>query len=70
MKIVRGAYMGEERKLAVQLGYPSPVWDTIHDTHNAYNQTTKLLLNSINPDLGMNYKYQFLSFIIVIYEYK
>ena len=52
MKIVRGAYMGEERRIAEKMGLPSPVWDTIADTHKAYNETTQFLLKTINPDLG------------------
>ncbi|KAJ3256465.1 hypothetical protein HK103_005463 [Boothiomyces macroporosus] len=38
MKLVRGAYMDQERKLAKENGYESPIHDTIEDTHNAYNQ--------------------------------
>lgn len=37
IKMVRGAYMNEEREIAAQQGVPSPVWDTIEDTHNCYN---------------------------------
>jgi proline dehydrogenase len=37
IKLIRGAYMDEERKLATKLNYPSPVWDKIDETHNCYN---------------------------------
>lgn len=52
VKIVRGAYMGEERRLAAQMGLPSPVWDTIEDTHKAYNQTAQYLLKNIDQEQG------------------
>lgn len=37
LKLVRGAYMNEERDLAQKYGYESPVWDTIDETHKCYN---------------------------------
>jgi proline dehydrogenase len=30
--------MNEERALAAEQGVESPVWDTIEDTHNCYNE--------------------------------
>jgi proline dehydrogenase len=33
VKLIRGAYMNEERKLAKALGYESPVHETIEETH-------------------------------------
>ena len=44
-KLVRGAYMEGERALAESLGYPSPIHDTIQDTHNCYNDAVEYLLN-------------------------
>lgn len=37
-KLVRGAYMVIEREVASQKGYPSPILDTIEDTHLNYNR--------------------------------
>lgn len=37
IKMVRGAYMNEERQVASQKGIESPVFDTIEDTHHCYN---------------------------------
>ena len=37
-KLVRGAYMQLERERARQKGYPSPIWDTIQQTHDNYNR--------------------------------
>jgi proline dehydrogenase len=43
-KMVRGAYMESERALAETLGNPSPIHDTIEDTHNCYNNAVDFLL--------------------------
>lgn len=59
IKLVRGAYMMEERRIASAIGYPSPVWDTMQDTHNAYNQNARFLLNNMNTDSG---EYIFINF--------
>lgn len=37
IKLVRGAYMTEEREIAAKAGKESPVWDTIEETHKSYN---------------------------------
>eukprot|EP00352_Strombidinopsis_acuminata_P004592 CAMPEP_0176369450 /NCGR_PEP_ID=MMETSP0126-20121128/23296_1 /TAXON_ID=141414 ORGANISM="Strombidinopsis acuminatum, Strain SPMC142" /NCGR_SAMPLE_ID=MMETSP0126 /ASSEMBLY_ACC=CAM_ASM_000229 /LENGTH=71 /DNA_ID=CAMNT_0017728091 /DNA_START=1228 /DNA_END=1443 /DNA_ORIENTATION=- len=37
IKLIRGAYMNEERDLAKKLDNESPVWDSIEDTHACYN---------------------------------
>lgn len=37
-KLVRGAYMFLERARAEQKGYPSPIRETIEDTHLNYNR--------------------------------
>lgn len=37
-KLVRGAYIFLERERAVKMGYPSPVHDTIEDTHANYER--------------------------------
>uniref|UniRef100_A0A7S2ST57 Proline dehydrogenase n=1 Tax=Rhizochromulina marina TaxID=1034831 RepID=A0A7S2ST57_9STRA len=46
-KLVRGAYMVSERQRAEDLGYPSPIHDTLEDTHAAYDEAIKILLDSI-----------------------
>ncbi|KAG2173307.1 hypothetical protein INT43_004681 [Umbelopsis isabellina] len=46
-KLVRGAYMHSERKRAAELGIPSPICDTLEDTHNSYNGGVIFLLNKI-----------------------
>ncbi|KAF4039124.1 Proline dehydrogenase [Phytophthora infestans] len=46
-KLVRGAYMVQERKRARDKGYADPIHDSIEDTHTNYNaQVTKLLHNN------------------------
>ena len=37
-KLVRGAYMFLEREKAAKSGRPSPVWDSIQDTHANYDR--------------------------------
>ncbi|XP_071730992.1 proline dehydrogenase 2, mitochondrial-like [Rutidosis leptorrhynchoides] len=51
-KLVRGAYMSSERKLAHSLGVESPVHDTILDTHNCYNVCASYMLNEISNRPG------------------
>ncbi|KAG2194598.1 hypothetical protein INT46_002588 [Mucor plumbeus] len=46
-KLVRGAYMVSERKRAEEMGYSSPICDTLEDTHASYNGGVKFLLNKI-----------------------
>lgn len=43
-KLVRGAYMDLERKLAAQKGYPDPICDTIEDTHKNYYKAIASIL--------------------------
>uniref|UniRef100_A0A7N0VBI3 Proline dehydrogenase n=1 Tax=Kalanchoe fedtschenkoi TaxID=63787 RepID=A0A7N0VBI3_KALFE len=47
-KLVRGAYMASERKLARSLGVASPIHDTIQATHDCYNDCVKMLLDRIS----------------------
>lgn len=37
-KVVRGAYIHLERERAAEMGYSSPVHDTLEDTHHNYNR--------------------------------
>lgn len=53
-KLVRGAYMSSERKLAHVLGVESPIHDTIQDTHNCYNGCVDFLLGKISEGSGSN----------------
>ena len=43
-KLVRGAYMVLERARADELGYKSPIHDTIQDTHDCYNTAVETVL--------------------------
>lgn len=46
-KLVRGAYMVQERARAESLGYKDPIHPTIADTHRSYNQAIdKMLANA------------------------
>ncbi|CAO3658739.1 unnamed protein product [Rhizopus stolonifer] len=47
-KLVRGAYMVSERKRALDMGYASPIHDTLEDTHDSYNGGVKYLLNKLS----------------------
>lgn len=38
--------MREERELAENFNYESPVWDTIEDTHNCYNTNMQKLIDN------------------------
>ncbi|XP_057758038.1 proline dehydrogenase 2, mitochondrial-like [Arachis stenosperma] len=46
-KLVRGAYMSSERKLASSLGYASPIHNTIQDTHKCFNDCSSFLLEKV-----------------------
>jgi len=48
VKLIRGAYMSEERALAATQGVPSPVWDTLEDTHACYNVALDHVLNNLD----------------------
>ena len=50
-KLVRGAYRESEVELAETMGYPSPIHDTIEDTHQCYNDAVAFLLrHSVKTD--------------------
>ncbi|KAE9590289.1 hypothetical protein Lal_00027993 [Lupinus albus] len=46
-KLVRGAYMSLEIKIAESLGYASPIHNTIHATHKCFNDCTSFMLEKI-----------------------
>ena len=50
VKIVRGAYMEEERELAKKHGYESPIWDTIDGTHSCYNAVAAKIIESLGKN--------------------
>jgi proline dehydrogenase len=52
VKLIRGAYMNEERSIAAEEGVESPVWDTIDQTHSCYNDCMKMVLDNLD-DNGM-----------------
>ena len=52
VKLIRGAYMNEERQLAEEQGHESPVWDNIEGTHACYNGSmTHILEQMTDSDL-------------------
>ncbi|KAI9469025.1 MAG: FAD-linked oxidoreductase-like protein [Benjaminiella poitrasii] len=46
-KLVRGAYMVSERKRAEDMGYESPIHETLEETHASYNDGVQFLLTKI-----------------------
>eukprot|EP00835_Amoeboradix_gromovi_P006193 NODE_684_length_5217_cov_0.512505.p2 type:complete len:411 gc:universal NODE_684_length_5217_cov_0.512505:3942-2710(-) len=49
-KIVRGAYLQSERKLAKDMNVDSPINDTIDDTHRDFNQAINVLYHYIRDN--------------------
>jgi len=48
VKLVRGAYMENERERAFDLKYPSPIHFTKQDTDNAYNEAVATCISNID----------------------
>ncbi len=48
VKLVRGAYMEKERKRALDLGYPSPIFPTKEETDQAFNEALEFCLKNLN----------------------
>jgi len=42
--------MNEERKLAEENGFESPVWDTLEDTHSCYNECLTFALENVQAN--------------------
>ena len=64
VKLIRGAYMNEERAIAAEEGVESPVWDTIEHTHSCYNDCMKMVLDNIDENgLILIYDFSFLSLV-------
>ncbi|XP_030952758.1 proline dehydrogenase 2, mitochondrial-like isoform X2 [Quercus lobata] len=51
-KLVRGAYMSYERKLASSLGFESPIHNSIQETHACYNDCASFMLDKIAKGPG------------------
>jgi proline dehydrogenase len=49
VKLIRGAYMNEERALAAENNYESPIWDSMDETHTCYNNVVKHVIDNIQP---------------------
>ena len=49
VKLVRGAYMEQERKLAKEKGYEDPIWPRKEDTDACYHHLLELLLKQVEP---------------------
>jgi proline dehydrogenase len=50
IKLIRGAYMEEERELASKNNYESPIWETIELTHECYDSNLINLINVSNEN--------------------
>ncbi|KAI3437761.1 hypothetical protein D9Q98_000208 [Chlorella vulgaris] len=50
VKLVRGAYMVLERQRALDMGYPSPIYDTAEDTHANYDRCVRDLLRCVEKE--------------------
>lgn len=48
LKIVRGAYLEQERSRALKMGYPSPVYQDKEGTDNAFNSAISICLKNID----------------------
>ena len=48
VKLVRGAYIKEERYLAEKFGYESPCWDDIESTHKSYNGNMTYVMQNLD----------------------
>ncbi|KPA86950.1 putative mitochondrial proline oxidase, mitochondrial precursor-like protein [Leptomonas pyrrhocoris] len=49
-KIVRGAYMIQERASAEKDSYTSPIWPTIEETHKCYNAAAEQILKKFEKE--------------------
>lgn len=48
LKLVRGAYLFQERRWAEEGSYESPVHETLEDTHRSYNHGIEYMMNGLN----------------------
>jgi len=49
VKLVKGAYMEQERQRAEEKGYEDPIWPSKEDTDTCYHHLLELLLNQVKP---------------------
>jgi len=54
VKLVRGAYMDKERARAQAMGYPSPIHDSLQETHQAYNEGLEFCIGHIGETYVCN----------------
>ena len=64
VKIVRGAYMVSERDRAKEFNYPSPINDTIEDTHKSFNKACEFLMESVAESSSTSSRIQPLRFVV------
>jgi proline dehydrogenase len=50
IKLIRGAYMNEERGLAQEYHYESPIWDSLEETHKCYNDNLRHIIENLNKN--------------------
>ena len=50
IKLIRGAYMEEERRLAGETGLESPVWESIEETHSCYNDCLTMAVEAVDKN--------------------
>ena len=50
VKLIRGAYMNEERNLAAEQGYESPIWEDIESTHKCYNYCMQYVIENMKKE--------------------
>lgn len=50
IKLIRGAYMMEERSHAADQGRESPVWDEIDETHSCYNANMSHIIKNMTQE--------------------
>jgi len=50
IKLVRGAYMNEERSLAEKHGQESPVHESLEETHTGYNYCMTKIIENMNDN--------------------
>jgi len=50
IKLIRGAYMSEERNLAKENHYESPIWDSLEETHQCYNDNLEHIMENLTKD--------------------
>ncbi len=48
VKLVRGAYLEKERARALEMAYPSPICETLEETHKNYNAGLKYCVENID----------------------